>query len=70
MAGGVGSFLINKGSGLLFTYAENKGDALLFHGFRRQACRIHDCLLYLRCGLSHRLVHNEDARSEVQTYRC
>ena len=33
MAGGVGSFLINKGSGLLFTYAENKGDAFSFMGF-------------------------------------
>lgn len=33
MAGGVGSFLINKGSGVLFTYAEEQGEAFRFFGF-------------------------------------
>ncbi len=33
MAGGVGSFLINKGSGTLFTYAESQGSAFTFMGF-------------------------------------
>ena len=33
MAGGVGSFLINKGSGTLFTYAESQGAAFTFMGF-------------------------------------
>ena len=33
MAGGVGSFLINKGSGALFTYAETQGEAFTFMGF-------------------------------------
>ena len=33
MAGGVGSFLINKGSGMLFTYAEGQGSAFSFMGF-------------------------------------
>ena len=33
MAGGVGSFLINKGSGVLFDYAANQGDAFSFMGF-------------------------------------
>ena len=33
MAGGVGSFLINKGSGMLFTYADKMGDAFAFAGF-------------------------------------
>lgn len=33
MAGGVGSFLINKGSGMLFTYAEGQGEAFSFLGF-------------------------------------
>ncbi len=33
MAGGVGSFLINKGSGALFTYAETQGEAFAFMGF-------------------------------------
>lgn len=33
MAGGVGSFLINKGSGMLFTYAEGQGAAFTFMGF-------------------------------------
>ena len=33
MAGGVGSFLINKGSGALFTYAEAQGEAFTFMGF-------------------------------------
>ncbi len=33
MAGGVGSYLINYGSGLLFTYAEGQGEAFRFMGF-------------------------------------
>ena len=33
MAGGVGSFLINKGSGQLFTFAEEQGTAFTFLGF-------------------------------------
>ena len=33
MAGGLGSFLINKGSGVLFTYAEEQGAAFTFMGF-------------------------------------
>ena len=33
MAGGIGSFLINKGSGMLFTYAEGQGDAFEFMTF-------------------------------------
>lgn len=33
MAGGVGSFLINKGAGQLFTYAEGQGSAFTFLGF-------------------------------------
>lgn len=33
MAGGCGSFLINKGSGMLFTYAEEQGAAFQFMGF-------------------------------------
>lgn len=33
MAGGLGSFLINKGSGMLFTYAEGQGSAFTFMGF-------------------------------------
>jgi ACS family hexuronate transporter-like MFS transporter len=33
MAGGIGSFLINKGSGVLFTYAEEQGEAFTFMGF-------------------------------------
>ena len=33
MAGGIGSFLINKGAGMLFTYAEGAGEAFSFLGF-------------------------------------
>lgn len=33
MAGGVGSFLINKGAGTLFTYSEEMGKAFSFMGF-------------------------------------
>ncbi|MCD8313842.1 MAG: MFS transporter [Bacteroidales bacterium] len=33
MAGGIGSFLINKGAGSLFTYSENLGQAFNFFGF-------------------------------------
>lgn len=33
MAGGVGSFLINKGAGTLFTYSEEMGKAFSFIGF-------------------------------------
>ena len=32
-AGGLGSMLINKGSGMLFTYAEAQGEAFTFMGF-------------------------------------
>ena len=33
MVGGCGSFLINKGAGMLFTYAEAQGSAFTFAGF-------------------------------------
>ena len=33
MAGGIGSFLINKGSGVLFDYAAAQGEAFAFFGF-------------------------------------
>ncbi len=33
MAGGVGSYLINFGSGIFFTYAEGQGEAFSFMGF-------------------------------------
>ena len=33
MAGGVGSFIINKSSGSFFTWAEGQGDAFTFFGF-------------------------------------
>ena len=33
MAGGIGAFLINKSSGILFTYAEGRGAAFRFLGF-------------------------------------
>ena len=33
MAGGAGSFLINKGAGALFTHSENMGAAFRFMGF-------------------------------------
>ena len=33
MVGGCGSFLINKGAGMLFTYAETQGAAFTFAGF-------------------------------------
>ena len=33
MAGGISSFMINKGAGVLFTYSENAGAAFTFLGF-------------------------------------
>ena len=33
MAGGLGSFLINKGAGMIFTYSEKAGEAFTFLGF-------------------------------------
>ena len=33
MAGGSGSFLINKGAGALFTYSDAQGAAFSFPGF-------------------------------------
>jgi ACS family hexuronate transporter-like MFS transporter len=33
MAGGIGSFLINKGAGMLFVYAASQGDTFRFLGF-------------------------------------
>ena len=46
MAGGIGSFLINKGSGVLFTYAEGQGSAFTFFGFEAKpaACMIVFCI--------------------------
>ena len=33
MAGGISSFMINKGAGVLFTFSENAGAAFTFLGF-------------------------------------
>ena len=33
MAGGLGSFFINKGAGMIFTFTENAGEAFTFLGF-------------------------------------
>ena len=67
MAGGLGSFAINYCSGEFFDWAAGEGLHLL--QIRRQSGRLYDCLLHLRRGQPHWLVHHEGPRSEVQTHR-
>lgn len=61
MAGGIGSFFIQKGAGMLFTYS---GDTnMQFMGFEGQTGRLCYCLYLLRCRLPDRLDRDEDAGS-------
>ncbi len=51
MAGGVGSFLINKGAGALFTHSENLGAAFQFMGFEgKQAGYM---IIFCICALAY-----------------
>lgn len=61
MAGGIGSFFIQKGAGMLFTYS---GDTnMQFMGFEGQTGRLCYCLYLLRCRLPDWLDRDEDAGS-------
>lgn len=51
MAGGVGSFLINKGSGVLFTYAEQQGEAFQFFGFEGKPAGY--MIIFCICALAY-----------------
>lgn len=62
MAGGIGSFLINKGAGALFTLRK-LGSSFPLHGIRRQTSRLYDHLLYLCRCLPHRMVYHESPRT-------
>ena len=66
MAGGIGSFLINKGSGTLFTYADEPDD---IHGIEGKAAGYFNHILHLCRCLPYRLVHHEASGTEIQTYR-
>ena len=50
-AGGLGSMLINKGSGMLFTYAEAEGEAFTFMGFDgKPACYM---IIFCICAVAY-----------------
>lgn len=51
MAGGVGSFLINKGSGVLFTYADQQGSAFQFFGFEGKPAGY--MIIFCICALAY-----------------
>ena len=53
MAGGIGSFIINKGSGALFTYAEKAGDAFSFLGFTGKPAGYF--IVFCFCGIAYLL---------------
>ena len=51
MAGGMGSFIINKGSGALFTYAEKAGENFAFLGFTGKPAGYF--IVFCFCGLAY-----------------
>ena len=51
MAGGISSFLINKGSGMLFTYADGLGSAFQFMGFEGKAAGY--MIVFCICAVSY-----------------
>ena len=51
MAGGIGSFIINKGSGALFTYAENAGASFTFLGFEGKPAGYF--IVFCFCGVAY-----------------
>ena len=61
MAGGIGSFFIQKGAGMLFTYS---GDTnMQFMGFEGKPAGYAIVFYLLRCRLPDRLDRDEDAGS-------
>ena len=51
MAGGVGSFLIQKGAGMLFTYTDSLGEAFIFLGFSGKQGGYF--IVFCCCGLAY-----------------
>ena len=51
MAGGVGSFLIQKGAGMLFTYTDSLGEAFNFLGFSGKQGGYF--IVFCCCGLAY-----------------
>ena len=51
MAGGVGSMIIQKAAGKLFTYAETQGDAFTFLGFDGKPAGYF--IMFCFCGLAY-----------------
>lgn len=51
MAGGISSYIINQGSGILFDYAANKGDAFSFLGFEGKPASY--MIVFCLCALAY-----------------
>lgn len=51
MAGGISSFLINKGAGMFFAYAEKQGSALQFMGFEGKPAAYF--VVFCVCGVAY-----------------
>lgn len=51
MAGGISSFIINRGSGMFFDYAEKQGSALQFMGFEGKPAAYF--VVFCICGLAY-----------------
>ena len=51
MAGGIGSMIIQKSAGALFTYAENAGEAFTFLGFEGKPAGYF--IMFCFCGLAY-----------------
>lgn len=66
MAGGIGSFLINKGSGMLFTYADGQGAAFSFMGFEGKPAGY--MIIFCICAVAY-LIGWIVMKSLVPTYK-
>ena len=64
MAGGLGSFLINYCSGILFDYAAQSN--MSFMSFQGKPAGYFHRILHLRRSLSRRMAHHEGARAPLQ----
>lgn len=66
MAGGIGSYFIQKGAGLLFTYSEQAGEAFRFLGFSGKAAGYF--IVFCFCAVAY-LIAWSIMKSLVPTYK-
>ena len=66
MAGGISSFMINKGAGVLFTYSENAGAAFTFLGFEGKEAGY--MIMFCLCAVAY-VVAWSAMKALVPTYK-